>query len=261
MQSTQAVKYIALYHIFFPISDRLTFHQNLRVLLTLSNISALRTSIVPSLVQHFESSFSVTLTEESGSIADLFQRIESQLFQSYTAPKAASLSILVHAGITSPAWEPAGVNHAPAAVSQYIYAALLQLVHVHSEVSSAAPPLVPRILSHLLEQTSRALLEAFQARASTTSGYSLSALMQATLDVEFFAQTLSVYATKRAGEVQSSIYRELDQGTDNNARVKLQDELPQMRAVLKRLREATRGEFACFRKVKKESGAAPVPVR
>ena len=216
------------------------------MLLTLSNISALRVSIVPSLVQQFETDFSVTLSEESGSIADLFSRIESQLFQSYTRPKAEALSSIIHAGISSPSWVPP--TNRPTEVRQYIYTALLQLVYVHSEVSTAAPPLVPRILSHLLEQVSKALLEAFRARGK----YTLPALMQATLDVEFFAQTLSQYATERASETQSQIYLELDQGTDNSARVRLQNELPEMRAVLKKLRDGTRGEFACFRKPKKE---------
>lgn len=74
--------------------------------------------------------------------------------------------------------------------------------------------------------------------------------MQATLDVEFVAQTLSQYTTDTASKAQSQIYVELDKGTDNNARLKLQSELPEMRATLKRLREGTRSEFACFKKVK-----------
>ena len=72
--------------------------------------------------------------------------------------------------------------------------------------------------------------------------------MQATLDVEFVAQTLSQYTTDKASDTQSQIYLELDRGTDNDARTRLQDELPDMRAALKRLRENTRVEFACFKK-------------
>ena len=74
--------------------------------------------------------------------------------------------------------------------------------------------------------------------------------MQATLDVEFVAQTLNQYTTDAASDTQSQIYLELDRGTDNEARTRLQDELPEMRAILKGLREATRGEFACFKKVR-----------
>ena len=51
--------------------------------------------------------------------------------------------------------------------------------------------------------------------------------------------------------MQSQIYQELDKGTDNDARTKLQTELPEMRAVLKRLREGSRSEFACFKKMRR----------
>lgn len=72
--------------------------------------------------------------------------------------------------------------------------------------------------------------------------------MQATLDIEFVAQTLTQYTTEKAGEVQSAIYSELDKGTDDVARQALQRELPEMRAVLKKLREGSRGVFGCFRR-------------
>ena len=64
--------------------------------------------------------------------------------------------------------------------------------------------------------------------------------MQATLDVEFVAQTLSHYTTDRASELQSQIYQELDGRTDNDARARLQSELPEMRSVLKKLRVSDR---------------------
>lgn len=72
--------------------------------------------------------------------------------------------------------------------------------------------------------------------------------MQATLDTEFIAQTLAQYATEEASNVQSQIYVELDRRTTNEARTKLQAELGEMRVVLKKLRDRTKGEFACFRK-------------
>jgi exocyst complex component 2 len=100
------------------------------------------------------------------------------------------------------------------------------------------------VLSHLLEEISRELLEAFKQRQR----YTLSSLMQATLDVEFIAQTLNQYSTPQASELQSLIYLELDNGTDTENRMLLQNELPEMRAVLKSLREGSRSEFACFRK-------------
>jgi len=90
--------------------------------------------------------------------------------------------------------------------------------------------------------------------------------MQATLDVEFTAQTLNNYTTEKASEIQGQIYLALDERTDNDARLALQQELPEMRAILKRLRERTKGEFACFKRERKarkdgerkESGKASV---
>ena len=75
--------------------------------------------------------------------------------------------------------------------------------------------------------------------------------MQATLDVEFLAQTLNHFTTEKAGETQSQIYVALDERTDNDARAKLQGELPEMRKALKGLREGTKGSFGCFRREKR----------
>ena len=118
---------------------------------------------------------------------------------------------------------------------------------MHKEVSTTAAQLTNKILSFLLEQMSLAFLEAFKQR----SRYPLAALMQATLDVEFVAQTLSQYTTEKASETQSKIYIELDAGTTPDASKRLQGELPEMRMVLKRLREVTRSEFLCFKKEKR----------
>jgi exocyst complex component 2 len=121
-------------------------------------------------------------------------------------------------------------------------------VLVHTQVSTTASSLTSQVLSYLLEQVTRELLEAFKL----PSRYTLPALMQATLDVEFIAQTLTQYTTDRATDLQGQIYQILDTKTDNEARTKLQSELPEMRAVLKRLREGSRSEFACFKKARRD---------
>ncbi|EKD19743.1 uncharacterized protein L3040_001911 [Drepanopeziza brunnea f. sp. 'multigermtubi'] len=217
--------------------------RNVRMLLTLSNLQALRTDVVPNLTTQFESAFAVKLTEETKTIRDVLGQIDARLFQSYTRPAVNSLSAIIRAGISSPDWSP-GSSEKPREVRAYVYEALLGLVLVHTQVSTTASTLTAQVLSFLLEQISRELLEAFKARQR----YTLSELMQATLDLEFVAQTLNQYTTERASEIQSQIYQELDKGTDNDARSRLQSELPEMRAVLKRLREGSRSEFACFKK-------------
>ncbi|KAL9615422.1 MAG: hypothetical protein Q9167_000100 [Letrouitia subvulpina] len=217
--------------------------QSIRLLLTLSNLKAIQTNIVPSLISQFESNFSVQLTDESKTIRDVLSQIDARLFQSYTKPIVEKLSSIIYTGITSPAW--VSPKDRPTEVRPYINETLLLLVSVHTEVSTTAPALLPPILTHLLEQISTAFLAAFKAR---TQKYPLAALMQATLDVEFVAQTMSQFTTEKASELQSQVYLELDKGTDNGARARLQSELPEMRATLKKLREGTKAEFGCFKK-------------
>jgi len=211
-----------------------------RILMTLSNIQSLRNEIVPHLITQFETSFTVKLTDETKQIRDVLSKIDTQLFQSYVAPPTSKLDNIVRDGVASSEWAP--IVPRPTNAQAYVYSALLTLVLVHTEVSTTAAPLTAPILKYLLEQLSSSLLEAFKQRQQ----YSLPALMQATLDVEFLAQTLNNYTTDRASETQSAIYVALDERTDNEARLKLQEELQEMRAILKRLREATRVELCVF---------------
>ncbi|EMC96419.1 hypothetical protein BAUCODRAFT_474343 [Baudoinia panamericana UAMH 10762] len=219
-----------------------------RLLLTLSNLSHLRSDLIPHLLTAFESAFApLKLTDETKSIRDLLSQLDARLFQAYTKPHVDRLSILIYDGINAPTWSPPPGSR-PSNASQYVYDALLLMVGVHSEVTTTTTPTTPllaQILSYLLEQASHHLLDAFK-RAH--SHYTLSMLMQATLDVEFLAQTLNTFSSDKAGEVQSQVYLALDERTDDEARQKLQGELPEMRGVLKRLREGSRGGFGCFRR-------------
>ena len=225
------------------------------MLLTLSNLQALRIDVIPNLTTQFENAFAVKLTEESKTIRNVVGDIDARLFQSYTRPAVENLRTIIKRGIMAPDWPPLD-NEKPKEVKPYVYEALLSLVLVHTQVSTTASSLTAQVLSYLLEQASRELLDAFKTRRT----YSLSSLMQATLDVEFVAQTLSQYTTDKASEMQSQIYQELDKGTNDDARQRLQGELPEMRAVLKRLREGSKSEFACFKRVKRpERGTGQQP--
>lgn len=224
----------------------------------MSNIKAFQADLVPQLVANFETSFSVKLTEEANTIRDVLSQIDDRLFQSYTKPTINKLNTTIVDGITAPDWEPTVPR--PEQVRPYVYNAMLTLVLVHTEISttipsssSAAsnrsspagqPPLLIIILTLLLTKVSSSLLSAFSSRSS----YTLAALMQATLDTEFIAQTMSQFSTDEASAVQSQIYVELDRRTTHEARARLQSELGEMRGTLKRLRERTKGEFACFKK-------------
>lgn len=226
-------------------------NRSVRMLLTLSNLKALRNEHVPLLIQTFESSFSVHLSDESMNIRQAFGQIDNKLFQSYTRPMLASLTKMIKDGINSPSWAPN--TSRPDQVRPYVYAALMTLVTVHTDVSTTisspgatTPPLLTEILSYLLEVVSQALLDGFRDRRPNT--YNLPALMQATLDTEFIAQTMSQYSSEKASNIQGQIYMELDKRTSNDARARLQQELGDMRVVLKKLRESSRNSFACFKR-------------
>ncbi|KAF2201976.1 hypothetical protein GQ43DRAFT_393120 [Delitschia confertaspora ATCC 74209] len=223
--------------------------QSSRLLVTLSNMSTFNTSTTPHLLTQFETLFSVQLTDEANRIRDTLSSLDSQLFQTFTKPHITKLDKAIQEGIFSPTWAPPskpGKSAADRDPSPFIFEILLDLVVVHTEVSTTSPSLTPRILKTLFESITTSLITTFH-RLPTCSVF---ALMQATLDVEFLSQTLSSYTTEKASQVQTDIYQVLDQKTDNAARVKLQEELPALRAVLKRLREGTKAEFACFRKRK-----------
>lgn len=227
-------------------------HQSIRLLLTLSNMSTFQTITVPTLLSHFETLFSVQLTDETTRIRDVLTQLDNKLFVSYTKPHVAKISSTIQSGIFAPAWAPeAAYGKSPAErdPSPYVFTVLLDLVIVHTEVSTTSPPLTSRILRALFESTTQSLIQTFSKLPSC----SLSALMQATLDVEFMAQTLSAYTTKQASQIQTDIYQVLDQKTDNAARVRLQEELNALKSVLKRLREQTRVEFVCFRRQKRNT--------
>jgi exocyst complex component 2 len=185
----------------------------------------------------FETNFSIALSDEADSLRDILQKIDHRLFQAYVAPMIAETDALIRASVGSPNWTPT-TSH-PKDARSYVYKVLLSLVLVHTEISTTAAPLTSPILKHLLEKYLTSLLEAFKQR----SKYNLSALMQATLDVEFMAQTLSNYTTEKASQTQGDIYVLLDKLTDNDARMKLQQGLQELRTILKTLREGTRTEL------------------
>ena len=210
-----------------------------RVLLTLSNIQSIRNELMPHLLATFESTFSITIPDETAKIRDVLGQIDSRLFQAYVKPIAEKIDKIIKEGISDPEWIPKVPR--PSDAKPYVYKTLLELVLVHTEVSTTAAPLTAPILKYLLEALSQSLMTAFTAQ--TRPHYTLGALMQATLDVEFLAQTLNNFTTDRASEIQSRIYVALDERTDNEARLRLQDELQEMRAILRRLREGTKGEL------------------
>ena len=218
-------------------------------------MAAFQTEITPQLLSLFETLFSVQLTDETNRIRDVLSQLDNQLFRSYTKPHATRIHSTVESSIFSPTWAPFPDSPQKSVAdrdpSPYVFTVLLDLVIVHTESSTTSAPLTPRILRSLFESTTASLIQTFESPSLST--ISLPQLMQATLDVEFMAQTLASYTTEKASQIQTDIYQVLDKKTDNAARVRLQEELGSLRTTLKRLREGTKVQFACFRRVKRSN--------
>lgn len=221
--------------------------QNARKLLTISNFQHLKEHAVQGLCKSFQESFPISLEEDERTAREVLKQMDSRVFQSYIRPTCDNLRQLITTGITSPTYASSDPNFRPVDAKTYVYDVLLALVLVHTEVSRTTPQLLGSVLSTMLEQLSAMLIEAFEKRPR----YTLTALMQATLDVEFLSQTLDQYTTKKASEIQNQIYGALDNKTDNEARHRLQSGLPEMKALLKKLRGKTAGEFGCFKRPRK----------
>lgn len=208
-------------------------------------MAAFQSDITPQLLSLFETLFSVQLTDETNRVRDVLSQLDLQLFKSYTKPHAAKINSTIEAGIFNSSWAPPAQSRSVADrdPSPFVFAVLLDLVIVHTEASTTSFPLTPRILRSLFESTTTSLINTF--KSPQLQHITLPQLMQATLDVEFMAQTLASYTTDAASQVQTDIYQVLDAKTDNAARVKLQDELGSLRNTLKRLREGTKVQFAC----------------
>jgi exocyst complex component 2 len=208
-----------------------------RILLTLSNIQGLRNDIMPHLITMFETNFTIKLTDETAKIRQALEQVYTSLFQTYVTPLIKDTDALIRSSIADPDWAPR--SHRPTDARPYVYTVLLGLVLVHSEVSTTTAPLTSPIIKHLLDKYLVSFIEAFKQKPR----YSLLALLQATLDVEFMTQTLSNYTSEQASSTQKEIYEQLDRLTDNDARIKLQQELAELKVALKKLRESTKAEL------------------
>ncbi|KAF8423080.1 exocyst complex component Sec5-domain-containing protein [Tirmania nivea] len=224
--------------------------KNVRVLLTLSNIQLLKSELIPQLISQFESAFSIQLTDESKTIRDALSQLDEQLFTEYTRPHLLHLTTLITTSILSPYWCPPS-HPPPSSVKPYIHKSLLHLVHVHTEVNTTSPALTTIIVSHLSERICHLILESFQKRLDNADtpakAFTLPALLQATLDVEFVTSVLgSQYTTQRAQEYQRGVYQVLDRGSSEEARSEMQRELGKVKTILHNERKGTRAELYVF---------------
>ncbi|GAA6063763.1 hypothetical protein JCM10212_002715, partial [Sporobolomyces blumeae] len=223
---------------------------DIRILLTVSNLTHLRETTIPRLVSQFQTAFKVDMTPDVEMLMEVTEQLDRILFDDYVKRKSAEIARIIRKGVLGGAvdWYRADK---PKEVHPFIYDALLSLVLVHAQVSATARPLVARTLGSLVEELAQVALDAF----SKVERFGMGGMLQATLEIEFMHQTLSQHVSPTADQTLQSIYKTISQSyyrapTPNSA-AELQQELEGLKRTLVASRRATALQFLCFRRPSK----------
>lgn len=237
---------------------------DIRLLLTISNLSNFTTVYIPRLFKQFSEGFSMDMANDLQTLMDVLEQLDALLLGDYIKRKAEILSEIIQTGVLSgkvdwlTAPKPTGVN-------SFVYDALLTLVLVHSQVTSLVGPvpssqsggesLVKVVLSKLVEELAQECLKAF----GSVEKFGIGGMLQATLEIEFMHRTLSAYITPEADLSMQGIYQKItsayqrdpghgEQGEGANN--ELQKELEALKRTLHLSRRTTALAFVCFKKPK-----------
>ncbi|SCV68475.1 BQ2448_596 [Microbotryum intermedium] len=220
---------------------------DIRVLLTVSNLTHLRETSIPRIINQFQSAFKIDMEADVQMLMDVTEQLDKILFDDYVKRKSADVARILRKGVLGGTvdWFEAAK---PTEVHPFIYDALLSLVLVHAQVSATARPLVARTLGSLVEELANVALDAF----GKVERFGMGGMLQATLEIEFMHQTLSQHVSPLADSTLQSIYKTISQSyyrrpTPDSAQ-ELQKELEGLKRTLVASRRATALQFLCFRK-------------
>ncbi|GAA6031944.1 hypothetical protein JCM8097_003354 [Rhodosporidiobolus ruineniae] len=224
---------------------------DIRILLTVSNLTHLRETAIPRLIHQFQTAFKVDMQTDIQMLMDVTDQLDKILFDDYVKRKSADVAKIIRKGVLGGTvnWYEADK---PTEVHPFIYDALLSLVLVHAQVSATAKPLVARTLGSLVEELAQVALEAF----SKVERFGMGGMLQATLEIEFMHQTLSQHVSPVADQTLQSIYKTISQSyyrRPNSSANELQQELEGLKRTLVASRRATALQFLCFRRPSKAS--------
>lgn len=161
--------------------------QDIRILLTVANLTHLRESTIPRLIHQFQTAFKCDMSTDVQMLMDVTDQLDKILFDDYVKRKSADVAKIIRKGVLGgtvnwyEADKPTGAPSALfsflfrscfgfsclfpsfrfAEVHPFIYDALLSLVLVHAQVSATARPLVARTLGSLVEELAQVALEVF----------------------------------------------------------------------------------------------------
>ncbi|PWY97177.1 hypothetical protein BCV70DRAFT_203103 [Testicularia cyperi] len=222
-----------------------------RILVSVTNLSHLSKTVIPSLLKQFSDAYAVDMSEDLGTLAEVGAQLDGILFSDYLDRTSKRICSILSGGILGLGnqWSTMGP---PRAVHTFIYEALLGLVQVHAHVRSVARPLVTRVITSLVHSIATSTLSAFQQIPS----FGMGGMLQATLEIEFLHQTLTSYIQPDSEKILKQIYEIISNKyphpppTQQDARLK--NALEDVKLLLVQSRKSTALEFLCFRKPRKD---------
>ncbi|KAF9352276.1 hypothetical protein BGX26_009873 [Mortierella sp. AD094] len=216
-----------------------------RILITISNLSELRSVTIPKLLKDFERICGISMADDGKALVGVVGQLDGILFDDYIKRKTVVASRVITDGILY--W---GIDWysipKPTGVHAFMYEALLSLVVVHAQISEIAPPLVFRALSALLINMAQDCLRCFQQ----VERFGMGGMLQATLEMEFMNHTLSQYQSPSSDEILQMIYEAIDRAYHPEGGENLQNEMAALKKLLADARQSTQVQFMCFKKPK-----------
>lgn len=223
------------------------FRQDVRILLTVSNLSRLKSHIIRKLLGLFEAAYNCSMEDELKTLIDVVDQLDGILFEDYIKRKSSVINEIITNGILKGGIDWYNISK-PTEVHPFVYEALMSMVMVHSQVTGVSKTLVYRALSSLLENMAGDCLESFRQ----VERFGMGGMLQATLEIEFMHQTLSQYVTSQASEILQQIYQTIEQAYDPQQQHagNLQNELSSVKKLLVDSRKSTVVQYLCFKQVK-----------
>ena len=223
-----------------------------RILLSISNLSHLRSHVIGAWIKQFEDAYHVSLTTEQTRLLDTCTQIDNELLSDSVRRKGQCIQEIIRQGILESGMKWDQCPH-PSNVSPFVYQALLQLVQVHAQIRATVPSLVSRVIAALVEIMADAILDAYcRIPAFNTGG-----MLQATLEIEFVHQTMSFHVSPKAESTLKHVYDTISQRYSASAQgqnpADMKKDLESVKHTLIASRKATALAFLCFRRPKTTS--------
>ncbi|KAF9957227.1 hypothetical protein BGZ70_009593 [Mortierella alpina] len=217
-----------------------------RILITISNLSELRSETIPKLLADFERITAISILNDGKALIDVVDQLDNILFEDYIKRKTVVASRVITDGILYGGIDWYSIPK-PTGVHSFMYEALLSLVVVHAQISEIAPPLVFRALSALLINMAQDCLRCFQQ----VERFGMGGMLLATLDMEFMNHTLEQYQSASSDEILQMIYNAVDRAYHSEGGENLNMEMAGVKSLLVDARHSTQVQFMCFKKPKK----------